>query len=342
MDHKKIKIGVIGTGAIAAIHIKCIKEIDQGELIAVASSSKERAALASKTFNIPAYASFEEMMNNETLDLVCICTASGQHLPPTIAAAQRGIHVLTEKPLEVNLERADEMIGVCQKHDVKLGCIFQNRFKPGYQQLKKAVEQGQLGRLIAGNAYIKWFRDPNYYHSSPWKGTIAGDGGAALINQGIHTIDLLLDIMGDANSVIGKTQTTLHDIEGEDIGMAIVTFQNGALGTIQGSTAMYPGYPERLEIFGTKGSAILENGLIKEWHVVDHIQDTHESEELPVSAADPMAIGHQFHKWQISDMINAILDHREPSINGIAARKALALIMAIYRSNTLKSEVKVF
>ena len=334
-----VNFGIVGTGGIAETHIKSIRAIEGAQVLAISSQSAERAQAASHKFGVRNYVGFEAMMDAEKLDVICICSTSGQHLPPTIAAAQRGIHVLTEKPLEVSLDRAQQMVDVCYQYQVKLGCIFQNRFKPGFQQLKQAVKNGQLGKIIAGNAYIKWYRAPEYYATSTWKGTKAGDGGAALINQGIHTIDLLLDIMGPVRTVFGKTATSTHQIEGEDIGMALLSFENNALGAIQGSTAMYPGYPERLEIYGTKGSVVLENGLIQAWNVEGEMINAEDASDLPITAADPLAIGHTFHQIQIEDMVNAIREDRPPLIDGAEGLKALALILAIYRSAAQGEEI---
>lgn len=334
MKQKSLGFGIIGTGAIAAHHAKSIQQLDHCHLVAVCSSSAARAAEAAIKFGVPAYDHLDEFLAREDMDVVCICTASGQHLEPTLAAAKAGKHVLTEKPLEVSLERADQMIAACRSHGVKLGCIFQNRFKPDYLKLKEAVEQSSLGKLIMGNAYIKWYREETYYSSSDWKGTLRGDGGAALINQGIHTIDLLLDIMQEVETVYGQVRTAVHKIEGEDLGVSLLNFKNGAIGTIEGGTSLYPGYPERLEIFGAKGSIILEGGQIVQWNIKDGKGMENKSQEHDASgAADPMAVDYKFHMLQINDMVEAIREDREPVVNGESARKSLELILAIYQSS---------
>lgn len=334
-----VKFAIVGTGAIAGTHIKSILELEGAELVGISSENESRANTAAEKYKTLGYVGFEAMMDQAKPDVICICTASGSHLEPTLAAAKRGIHVLTEKPLEVTLDRADQMIEACKHANVKLGCIFQNRFNPAFQKLKSAIQENRLGRIIATNAYIKWYRDSNYYNSSIWKGTLAGDGGAALINQGIHTIDLLLDVMGDPHAVFGKTRTTLHNIEGEDLGMAIVTFKSGALGTIQGSTAMYPGYPERLEVFGTNGSVILEGGEILHWELKGEESMFPSNAAQGSGASDPMAIGHAGHKLQIQDMMEAVLEQRNPIVDGQTARMSLALVKAIYQSSKLGQEV---
>lgn len=330
-----IKFGIIGTGAIATQHIKCIQLLPDAALVAIASSNKERADTTQRQFGITCYDNYLDMMDIEKPDIVVICTASGNHLPPTLAAAMRGIHVLTEKPLEINVERADQMIATCKEHQVKLGVVFQNRFHPNFIKLKTAISENKLGRLLLGNAYIKWYRDQNYYQSSTWRGTLAGDGGAALINQGIHTIDLLLNVMGDVKTVFGKIQTTLHPIEGEDLGIGVLTFTSNALGTILGSTALYPGYPERLEIYGEDGSVVLEAGNIKSWHLKSELPIVQIEVPTASGATNPMAIGYELHKMLIQDMIDAVVNDREPKVSGVEARKSLALIQSIYASSSI-------
>ncbi|MEX0882073.1 MAG: Gfo/Idh/MocA family oxidoreductase, partial [Cyclobacteriaceae bacterium] len=215
-----------------------------------------------------------------------------------------------------------------------LGVIFQNRLKPGYLRMKEAVKAGKLGKLLMGTAAINWYRDPSYYASSSWKGTKEGDGGAALINQGVHTIDLLLDIMGEAEAVYGQVRTMVHPIEGEDVGTAIVNFKNGALGTITGGTALYPGNPERLEIYGEKGNIILEGGKIVTWNVKgEENKFVAETDIGGSGASDPMAIDYKLHQGQVENMVAAVLEDRPPMVTGSDARRSLALILGIYDSS---------
>lgn len=342
MNNNKLSFAIIGTGAIAAHHAKSIGELENCQLVAVCSSSPSRAAEAEKKFEVPAYSDVAELLQKEKIDIVSICTESGNHMEPAIAAAKAGKHVLLEKPIEVTLERADQLISACNSAGVKLGVIFQNRYQPGYLQLKKAVQDGLLGKLIAGNAYIKWYREEKYYSGSQWKGTLKGDGGAALINQGIHTIDLLLDIMGDVKNVYGQVKTVVHDIEGEDLGMALLNFKNDAIGTIEGGTSLYPGYPERLEVFGENGSIILEGGQVVAWNIRGQENGSDKIQANKTSgSSDPMAVDYKLHMLQIDDMVKAILENREPLVNGEKARKSLALIQAIYQSSREKKLVEI-
>ncbi|GGF31198.1 Gfo/Idh/MocA family protein [Echinicola rosea] len=336
---KPLKFGIIGTGAIAQKHAAAINELKCAELVAVCSSSAERAKQAEGQFKVKGYDNLEDFLAHPDLEVVCICTASGQHLEPTLKAAQAGKHVLVEKPIEISVERADAMIQACEQYKVKLGVIFQNRFNEGYVLLRSAVKSGQLGQLLMGNAYIKWFRNREYYESSHWKGTFDGDGGGAFINQGIHTIDLLLDIMGSVATVFGKVKTAIYDIEGEDTGTALVTFQNGALGNITAGTSLYPGYPERLEIYGTAGSVILEGGKIVAWNILDQDSKAISADQHASGAADPMAIGHALHLMQIEDMVMAVREDKHPLVTGQIAKKSLEVILAIYQSSTTGKEI---
>lgn len=340
MDKKELGFGIIGTGAIAALHAAAINACPDSRLVAVCSSTPARAKAAAEKFGVPADHQIHDFLSRSDLDVVAICTHSGNHLEPALEAARAGKHILLEKPIEVSLERAKVLTQACADAGVKLGVIFQNRLKPGYLQLKQAVEAGVLGKLLLGTAAINWYRDATYYSSSDWKGTLKGDGGAALINQGVHTIDLLLDIMGEAEAVYGQVRTLVHKIEGEDLGAAVIDFKSGALGTITGGTSLFPGNPERLEIYGEKGNTILEGGKIVTWNVPGEMGELPASEMGGSGAADPMAIDYRLHLGQVEDMVAAIRENREPMVSGRDAMKSLQLILGIYQSS--KENRKVF
>jgi len=338
---RKIGFGIIGTGAITAKHAAAIDELEGAELVALYSSSEERAGIAQEKYRVKAYADLTAFLLHPGMDVVCICTGSGSHLEPAIEAAKKGKHIFIEKPIEINLKRADQIIKACREIGVKLGVVYQNRFSEDYIKLKEAVTGGKLGKLLLGTAHINWFRDDTYYSSSAWKGTLKGDGGGAFINQGIHTIDLLMDIMGDAVSVFGQVKTLLHPIEGEDLGVAVVNFKNGALGNITAGTSLYPGYPERLEIYGSEGSAILSAGKIIHWSIKGE-ESTSVSERVKdKGTSDPMAIGHQLHLAQYRDFVEAIWEERDPAVSGEVARKSLELVRGIYESSEREGLVRL-
>ncbi len=329
-----LNIAIIGTGSIADQHAAAIRDSDLSALKAVCSSSAQRAWEAAERFGVKAYSDYQRMLQQEKdLDAVIIATASGQHLEPTLACARAGCHVISEKPLEIDLQRADRMIEACRQGDVHLACIFQNRYSDDFLKMKAAVQSGQLGRIVLGNAYIKWYRDHDYYAHSAWRGTLRGDGGAAFINQGIHTIDLLQHLLGPVNRVYAQTRTLVHDIEGEDVGAAILEFAGGAIGTIEASTAAYPGRPEQLAVYGQHGCIILEGGRLAEWVTREGSQLLEPGPEAAASgASDPTAIGHALHRRQLDDIFQALLDGRPPEVSGEEGRKALQLVRAIYRS----------
>lgn len=341
---RPFRFAIIGTSGIAEMHWRCLQAEEGAEVVCFLASTPERARRAATKFGLPVYSLFEDMVSHHDLDAVSICTASGNHLEPTIRCVQHGLHVICEKPLEITVSRGREMVRAAKHAGVILAGIFQNRFNPNFQRLKLAVHRDDFGTLLKGSAYINWYRDQSYYAESPWKGTLKGDGGAALINQGIHTIDLLLQIMGEPVKVFAKTQTRIHDIEGEDLASAIITFENGAIGVIEGSTALYPGYPERLEIFGSKGSAILSGGTIVAWHEKGVSEDDkHEShsEKMGSGSSDPTGIEATLHKAQFQNFVAAIAGTTEPAVTGNDMLQALNLIEHIYLSSNEGREVDI-
>ena len=337
-----IGIGIIGTGSIAITYLRCIEELDETHLVAIYTKSKARVNAVKDSFKSDAYSDIDEFLRHPGIDLVCICNESGNHGEAIVKSAIAGKHVLCEKPIEVTLPKIDKAIDACKNHGVKLGVVFQNRCSQDYVALQNAVEQGKLGKLIMGNAHINWYRSKAYYANNPWRGTHRWDGGAAFINQGIHTIDLLLNIMGTAASVFGKVRTSVHEIEGEDVGVGLITFANGALGAITAGTALYPGYPERLEIFGEKGSVLMEGGKIAQWNVQGApAPEWMSNEKVASGAADPTNIGHYNHKAVISDMVMAIQQDRSPMVDGSEGRKSVALITALYRSSKTDKQINI-
>jgi predicted dehydrogenase len=332
--NKIYTIGIIGTGAIAFKHAQAIGSLSNAELVGLFNPNSSSGSKVKDKFSAPIFSDWEQFLRLPQMDIVCICTPSGIHLEPALKAIEAGKHVFVEKPIEVTLDRADQLIQAADSKNVKLGVVFQNRFSPDFLQLKEAVKNGVFGRILMGNAAVNWFRDSNYYSSSQWKGTIEFDGGGALINQAIHTLDLLLEVMGEVESVFGKVKTTLYPIEGEDLGAALVNFKSGAMGTITAGTSLYPGYSERLEIFGTEGSAILEGGKLVEWNVRGQESPMRTSDLNSASgSSDPNAIGFELHAAQWKDFLKSIEIGNQPEVDGPKSRKSLELIRAIYQSS---------
>ncbi|MGI9552107.1 MAG: Gfo/Idh/MocA family protein [Aurantibacter sp.] len=330
----KIGVGIIGTGSIVNTYVKCVTELEETELIALYTKSSERVMEAEKLFKVPVFDDIEKFFDNPEIRLICVCNESGNHGEAIKRSAQAGKHVLCEKPLEVTPEKIDEVIAICKKKKVILGCVLQNRCSKDYRLVEKTVREGKLGRLLMGNAHINWYRNRAYYAKNPWRGTLQYDGGAAFINQGIHTIDLLLNLMGPVNSVFGNIRTLVHDIEGEDVGIGILNFESGAMGAVTAGTALYPGYPERLEIYGERGSILMEGGHIGQWNVQGILAPEFLQKSGDTSgAADPGNIGHSNHKVVIQDMVDAINENRSPMVDGEEAKKAVEVITALYESS---------
>jgi predicted dehydrogenase len=268
------------------------------------------------------------------MELVIIGSPSCLHATQGIAAARHGLHVLTEKPIEISTARADALIEAATQSKVQLGVIFQDRMKPHIRQLKNWLDQGLLGKLLFVDARVKWYRPPEYYANSSWRGTLALDGGGALINQGVHTIDLLLWLLGDVVRVQARTATQLHQIEAEDTAVAILEFAGGALGIFHATTAAYPGYPRRVEISGSEGTVILEHDRI----IAANLRNAPASATVSAtldehhSASSAVVSDFRGHQAVLEDFLQAIQQNRAPACDGIEGRRSLALIESIYRA----------
>jgi len=335
-----MNFGIVGTGLIAEFHAKALAEIKGAKLVACLDKFPERSKAFSDKHGCTAYDDLGSFLAHPGLDIVNICTPSGLHLDAALPAAAAGKHLIIEKPLETTTERCAKIIEACRKGGVTLSGIFPSRFHEAAKALKAAVEGGRFGRLTMGSAYVKWWRDPEYYAKGGWKGTKALDGGGALINQSIHAIDLLLWFMGDAAEVTAWTGTVGHEgIEVEDNAVAAIKFRNGALGVIQGSTAVWPGFLKRVEVSGMTGSAIMEEENLSFWKFRSETPADDEIRRLLASAtssgggaSDPAAIGHHGHRLQFENVIAAIENGTKPLVDGVEASKAVSLIEAIYRS----------
>jgi UDP-N-acetyl-2-amino-2-deoxyglucuronate dehydrogenase len=342
----RIGFGMVGCGVIAPFHATGIKET-AGAFLAAACDPNEEAArrFSASQGNIPFYTDLEEMLRRDDVQAVCICTPSGMHSDQAIAAARAKKHVLCEKPLDITLPKIDRMIQACREEGVKLGGIFQRRTYEATRKVRGAVRNGLLGRMVLGDIYQKFYRSPEYYKSGAWRGTWAMDGGGALMNQGVHGIDILLWIVGDVKSVIAKADHLVRDIEVEDTAIAIVTFKNGAFGVIEGATSCNPGEAARLELHGEKGTIILTDSGIIRWAVAKgdkHLAEDEKigpAEERAHGVSDPKAISAEGHIALIRDFVDAINNDREPMVTPESARKPVELILAIYESARTGREV---
>ena len=339
-----VKFGIIGTGVggnFCAEALSMIMDTGIAKLVAVTSRREERAKEFASKWNLNLwYTDYVEMLEKAPIDAVIISVPHNLHYSMAMDAIKAGKHTLVDKPMAINLKEADEMINEAKKRNVKLGVNLQSRFDPTFRKVKEAVEEGRFGRLILGDAYVKWFRTQEYYDNSPWRGRWATEGGGALINQAVHTIDLLLWIMGPPKYLWAQIDTVAHKIEVEDLAVAAIRFENGALGVIEGSTATYPGLPTQLEIHGTKGTAIIEGEVLKRWSVVGEKEIIVEkAKEGLQSWARPELVPATNHASLIRDFAEAILNDREPFVNGVEGRRSLEIIMAIYKSGRSRSVV---
>jgi UDP-N-acetyl-2-amino-2-deoxyglucuronate dehydrogenase len=315
--------------------------------VAVCDLDESRAESLASEFGAESYAELDRMLQRPDVDVVSVCLPSGLHAAAGVRAAEAGKHVLVEKPIDVTLEAADRLIAAARANGVVGAVVSQHRFDAGVRRLREALEAGRLGRLLLGDAVVKWYRTQQYYRSADWRGTLRLDGGGALINQAIHYVDLLLWTMGPVERVFARTVRAAHDIEVEDIALAVLTFRNGALGTIQASTSVYPGLPERLEISGSGGTVIVEAGQVAVWELEDEKGDTGPygasspvaREPAQAAAADPAALSYESHRLQIADMLEAVESGRDPLVTLDEGRRTLETVLAVYESARQGREV---
>jgi predicted dehydrogenase len=327
-----LRFGLIGCGRVAPRHAQSLRELDGTRLVAVADIKESRAHRFAQEYAAQPYSDYRRLLERDDVDVVSICTPSGLHAQMAIDGMRAGKHVIVEKPMALSLTDADTMIRVAGETGQKLCVVLQNRYNPPMQDLRRVVDSGRLGRLLLGNATVRWYR-PQEYYEDEWHGTWAMDGGA-LMNQSIHHIDALQWLMGDVENVFAYTATLAHKMEAEDVGVVALRFKSGALGTIEGSTVTYP---ENLEgsvaIFGERGSVKVGGTALNRkviWKIAGEME--HERELLTRDQVDPPSVYGTSHKHVIADLLAAIRENRAPRTNGIEARKSVALVLAIYES----------
>jgi predicted dehydrogenase len=339
---KQYGFGIIGAGGmIGRFHARAIEELPNAKLVALCDMSEKALKSASEKFGVEkTFTDYKALLALPEVDVVTICTPSGAHAEPAIAAAEAGKHVICEKPLDITLERIDRMIDAHEEAGTKLGGVFQSRFADNAAIIGEVIEKGRFGKLTFGGAYVPWWRDQKYYDKGGWKGTSVLDGGGALMNQSIHAIDLLLSFMGPVQKVCGFTSCIAHEnIDVEDTAVASLIFENGAMGVIVGATSMWPGRFKRLEISGTKGTVINEEDDITLWRFADETEADEKVRQKFAAktstgggASDPSAISFEGHKRNFAAFLKALDEGRDPELSGREARKAVELISAIYRS----------
>jgi UDP-N-acetyl-2-amino-2-deoxyglucuronate dehydrogenase len=329
-----VHIGLTGGGNITETHARAARAIPGVSIGAICGPNVANVERLCREYGGTPYQDLLAFLDHRPLDMVMLGSPSGLHAVEGISAAKHRLHVLTEKPIDINTDRADELIEAARASRVKLGVIFQDRVKPDIRRLKKWIDQGALGKILLVDARVKWYRPPEYYGKSKWRGTLALDGGGALMNQGVHTVDLLLWLLGDVTRVQSRTATALHPIESEDTAIAILEFASGAFGTLQATTAAFPGYPRRVEITGSEGTIILEHDRIIAADLRQRPADfgLEAPADTNASASSAAVTDVRGHQMILEDFLRAIEHDTTPLCDGWQGRRSVALIQEIYHA----------
>ena len=332
-QHKveKTRFAVLGCGNIAKNHFKGIDDTEEAELVAICDVDGVKLKPYAEQYDVPVYKDYREMLKQENIDVVNICTPSGMHPSQTMLAAEAGKHVLVEKPMAIHLKDIDLMIEACRQNGVLLATVFPRRMAPAAQFAKQLIEDGRLGQLSLCSAYIKFYRTQEYYDSAGWRGTWAMDGGGVLMNQGIHTVDLLQWLVGPVQSLHGQARTVLRNIEVEDAAIASLTFKSGAMGVIEGTTTAFNQPTHRIIIHGDKGTLILTEDEITTLDIV--------GEEIEIPEFPPFRVIPDGHRIQIRDMALAVRDGRQPIVTGDDGRHSLEIILGTYQSSKTGAKI---
>ena len=336
-------VGIVGCGTISTVHAEALQAGNDVELTSVFSRNPENAERLAGQFGVKSYSDWDAFMADPDLAAVSICTPSGTHLDYGKSAAAAGKHVIVEKPIEVTLERARELIRACDHNNVQLAIIYQSRFVEDIRSLKKQLAAGELGDIFMADAYVKWYRGQDYYDSGEWRGSFALDGGGVLINQAIHTIDLLQWFMGNVETVFGQIGTFTHSgIEGEDNAVATLRFATGAIGVIEGSTSVLPAQSRRIEIHGKDGTVVLDGEVIRFSGGKFGDRDEPDGADAKSGADSPLAgFSIEPHKLQFEAIADAIRNGTEPPVTGSDSLQSLGIVMAIYESAATGEAVKL-
>jgi UDP-N-acetyl-2-amino-2-deoxyglucuronate dehydrogenase len=342
MNPAPLHLGLIGAGNISGTHARAARLIPGLEVCAVYGANPVKVEYLSKECSATPYSDFHRFLGHRPMDFVAIGSPSGLHAQQGIAAARYGLHVLTEKPLDVSSEQGSALVLAAKQAGVKLGVFFQDRFKPDIVQAKQWMAAQVLGKPILADARVKWFRPESYYSESRWRGSQSLDGGGALINQAIHSVDLLLWLFGHVTAVQAVGKTVLHRIEAEDTLVALLEFENGAVGALQATTSVFPGYPRRIELSGSEGTIILEQDRLI------HVDLQKPPAGLAVqgddqnpSANSPAVSDVRGHRAVLEDFVEAIRTDREPHCPGQEGLRSLALVEAIYAASRRGRRVEV-
>lgn len=331
MRNGRIKFGIIGCGTIANWYAGAMAGMERAELARVYDAFPEAAKAFSEKHGVKYDADLGEFFASD-IDAVCICTPSGLHAGYAVAAAKAGKNIVVEKPMGITEAQLDDIVSACGRFGVKLCAISQLLFSDGVRKVRRALDEGKLGRLILGDVVMKYFRSDEYYRKGGWRGTLKMDGGGALMNQGIHGVSLLLYLMGPVKTVTALAKTLRHPIEVEDTAAALLEFQSGALGYLVGTTSVTPGMPRVLNLHGTKGSVTLTEDAVTQWDLEGEPPLPLRTENGQDTANDPSGFSVENHRRQLDDFIDALQNGTDPKFGPREGRKPVDLILAVYRS----------
>jgi UDP-N-acetyl-2-amino-2-deoxyglucuronate dehydrogenase len=327
-----VRVGIIGTGAVAHKHAQAYSNL--GFSLTVCTNSDPNAGRAfAERYGCEFVSTYQEVCQHARVDYVDVCTFPDFRLQPLQACAQAKKHIQVQKPIATNLHTARQMIDVAREAGIQLGVVSQHRFDDAMQFLRRALDAGRLGKILQADAYVKWYRSAAYY-SRPIKGSWATEGGGALINQAIHQVDLLMWLTGGVTEVFGYwQQPAVHRIESEDVVAALLKYSCGATGVIQAGTAFWPGYTERVEIHGTKGTAVVSGNKVTTWHVEnDAGEPPPPGDDIVSAASDPASTSLAPFERQFRDFADAISTGRRPLSSGEDGYRALQLVTSVYES----------
>ena len=328
-----MNVGILGGGNISDTHARAAAAIPGVRVVACYGGNRERAAKIAAQHGAAVYDDLDSFLDHRPMEIVAIGSPSGLHAQQGIAAARRGLHVLSEKPLDVTTKRADELIDACAAAGVKLGVFFQDRLRPAIVEIKRMLNHGELGKPVMIAGRVRWYRPPEYYSGSKWRGTWELDGGGALMNQAIHTVDLVQWMFGPVARVSAAVATRVHEVEVEDTAAAVIEFTSGAIGTLEAATSLFPGYPRRLEITGSEGTIVLEDDKIVRRDLRGATAATAAAAAdmpPPENVASPVVSDASAHQRVIEDFIRAIRDNTLPATDGREARRSVELVETIY------------
>ena len=325
-----LSAGFVGCGNITDTHARAAREAGLG-IAAFFGRDRAKAEAMAARFGGRAFTRYEDFLAHRPMDLVVIGSPSGVHAEQGIAAAERGLHVLVEKPIDVTTARGALLVAAAEAAGVKLGVLFQDRLEPDLVGLREFLHGGGLGRVLLASARVKWHRPPEYYAASRWRGTKALDGGAALVNQGIHTVDLLVWLLGPVVRVHALAATQLHAIEGEDVALALLRFASGAVATLEATTVAFPGYPRRVEISGTEGTVVVEGDQVVAADLRSPVAGlVTAGGERARSASTAVVSDATPHRRMIEDFVRAIATGGSPACDGREGLRSLAVVEAVY------------